>query len=151
MGLAPANIASGEDLISSPSSILGINQISPLKMAEAYATIAAGGRHCPTRAIIKILDRHGKEVPIPRTDCKDVISQDVNAATAWALKQVITGGTATQANPRDGIEHIAKTGTTDNAADSWIIGGSTKAVTAIWTGVTTNRANFSQYGRYLTL
>lgn len=42
MGLAPANIASGEDLISSPSSILGINQISPLKMAEAYATIAAG-------------------------------------------------------------------------------------------------------------
>lgn len=149
MGLAPANIASGEDLISSPSSILGINQISPLKMAEAYATIAAGGRHCPTRAIIKILDRHGKEVPIPRTDCKDVISQDVNAATAWALKQVITGGTATQANPRDGIEHIAKTGTTDNAADSWIIGGSTKAVTAIWTGVTTNRANFSQYGRYL--
>ena len=50
------------------------------------------------------------------------------------MKGPIQSGTATASNPNDDIEHIGKTGTTDNEKDTWMIGASTKAATAVWVG-----------------
>ena len=43
-----------------PSFTLGVADVSPLEMAEAYATFAARGVHCDARPVTAILDADGK-------------------------------------------------------------------------------------------
>src|SRR3712207_5331698 len=38
------------------------------------------------------------------------------------------------ANPRDGVPIFGKTGTTDEALQTWVMGATTKAATATWVG-----------------
>ena len=63
------------------------------------------------------------------------------AKAASALQGVLTGGTATTANPRDGIPIFGKTGTSDHAEQTWLVGGSTNVVTAAWVGNLTGHQN----------
>ncbi len=51
-----------------PSFTLGVVNTSPLEMAEAYATFAAQGKHCASRAVTAIEDAAGQPaqgVPLP--------------------------------------------------------------------------------------
>ena len=56
------------------------------------------------------------------------------AAGDDALQDVVTGGTAAASDPDDGIEHIGKTGTTDNAESTWMDGASSRVATVVWVG-----------------
>jgi membrane peptidoglycan carboxypeptidase len=73
------------------------------------------------------------------------VTPEVAHAMEYAMQQTFAGGgTATASDPGTGIEHIGKTGTTDNAFDTWMIGSSTKVATAVWVGNVTggdNRTN----------
>jgi membrane peptidoglycan carboxypeptidase len=50
---------------------------------------------------------------------------------------------ATDATP-DGAYEIGKTGTTDNAKDTWAVGASSKVATAVWVGSVTGFKNLRQ-------
>ncbi len=52
------------------------------------------------------------------------------------MKQTITSGTARGAQTYDGTQMFAKTGTTDEAEQIWLVGASTKVATAYWQGNT---------------
>ena len=58
-----------------PSFTLGCVEVSPLSMAEAYATFAARGIHCDPIIISKVTDRNGKELDVPRANCKRVMTR----------------------------------------------------------------------------
>ena len=63
----------------------------------------------------------------------------------YAMQQTFTsGGTAAASDPGTGIPHIGKTGTTDGAKDTWMIGASTKVATAVWVGNVTGDANLRE-------
>ncbi|WP_378148063.1 transglycosylase domain-containing protein [Cnuibacter sp. UC19_7] len=126
--------ADGDDLNTLPSSVLGTNEVAPLTMAAAYAGIAANGMYCSPVAIDRIVDGTGAELTPPGADCHQAIPQNIASTLAYAMLGPIQSGTATQSNPRDGITHIGKTGTTDNEKDTWMVGASTKAATAVWVG-----------------
>jgi membrane peptidoglycan carboxypeptidase len=49
-------------------------------------------------------------------------------------KVMLGGGTATRANPNDGVEYIGKTGTTDSSNQTWVVGASTRVASAVWVG-----------------
>jgi membrane peptidoglycan carboxypeptidase len=126
--------ADGGELGSNLADVLGTQTIAPITMAAAYAGIAANGLFCSPIAIDKILDASGNQLQAPQANCTQALDPAVASTLAYAMKGPIQSGTATASNPYDDVEHIGKTGTTDNEKDTWMIGASTKAATAVWVG-----------------
>ncbi|NQX12175.1 transglycosylase domain-containing protein [Microbacteriaceae bacterium VKM Ac-2855] len=126
--------ADGTELRDGPAMVLGTNEIAPLTMAVAYAGIANDGVTCSPIVIDRITDGTGAAVPAPASTCTTSVSSEVAHGMQYALQRVMTSGTGTQSNPNDGIEHIGKTGTTDDAADVWTAGASKSVALAVWVG-----------------
>jgi penicillin-binding protein 1A len=106
--------------------------VSPLEMANAYATIASFGiRHKPI-AVKKVVFPDGKSEDLGKPKGKRTFSQ----GTAWEatkiLEQNIQRGTGTGANI--GCPAAGKTGTVDDWTDAWFIGYTPKLTTATWVG-----------------
>ena len=108
--------------------------VSPLEMANAYATIASGGyRNRPT-AITKITFPDGstdlpRRFKVKRTKA---FEDGVTAEATRILVKNIQGGTGTKANI--GCPAGGKTGTTDNFNDAWFVGFTPRLATATWVG-----------------
>lgn len=134
--------ASGAELQPIPSAILGsADQISPLSMVTAFAGFANDGTACSAIAIDSITDASGAAVQPPVTTCNQALSPELTAVATDALQDVVTGGTAAASDPEDGIEHIGKTGTTDDAVHTWMDGASKRVATVVWVGNITGDAS----------
>ncbi|HWT23917.1 MAG TPA: transglycosylase domain-containing protein [Solirubrobacteraceae bacterium] len=119
------------------------NGVSPLEMAGAYATMAAGGWHARPTAIKRIVfpDGHaeqGKSLPKRfRVKRNKVFSDGVAAKATEILEQNMTSGTGTRA--LIGCPAAGKTGTTDNNTDAWFVGFTPRLSTAVWVGYPDSR------------
>jgi penicillin-binding protein 1A len=111
---------------------LGVG-VSPLEMADAYATFASGGIHHDATAIAKVEFPHGK-VDVPdEPEGHRVLSEGVAYEETRILKTVLVSGTAAgQGLPS--CPSAGKTGTTDEYTDAWFVGYNTKLSTAVWSG-----------------
>ncbi|MCU1407390.1 MAG: hypothetical protein JWQ43_3693 [Glaciihabitans sp.] len=137
--------ADGLELETNPSSVLGTNEIAPLTMAAAYAGIANNGVYCAPIAVDKIIGPDNSELAGQSQDCSKQLEPNVAATAAIAMAKVITAGTATVSNPNDGVEYIAKTGTTDDSKQTWVVGASTRVATAVWVGNITGNYPIRSY------
>ncbi len=134
--------ADGGDLQMNPSDVLGTQEIAPVTMAAAFAGIANNGLTCTPVAIDRIVKADGTELTPPATTCSQSVTPEVAHSMAFAMQKTFAGGgTATASDPGTGVAHIGKTGTTDGAKDTWMIGASTKAATAVWVGNVVGEAN----------
>jgi membrane peptidoglycan carboxypeptidase len=133
--------AGGGELEDVPAAILGTNSVSPLTMATAYAGIANNGMVCSPIAIERMVKPDGSDAEIPASQCNQGIEPEIAVAASHALQSVITEGSATASNPYDGVEHIAKTGTTNSATQTWTTGASTKMGLSVLVGQATGDAN----------
>ncbi|GII01037.1 transglycosylase domain-containing protein [Planobispora takensis] len=99
---------------------LGINEMDPVTVANAYAAIGARGKFCEPLAITRITDRNGKSTDY-EPECRQVIDPEVADAAADVLSGVFTQGTMRAVG---GIDRDAagKTGTTDGYASAWFAG-----------------------------
>ena len=125
--------ADGDPLQTFASIVLGTDEVAPLTMANAYATIANGGVLCKTIAVDKVVAADGTELAGENPECAPAIAPEIAAAAAFALQGVMNGGTGAASNPRDGTPLIGKTGTAD-AFHTWILTASTKVASAVWVG-----------------
>jgi membrane peptidoglycan carboxypeptidase len=105
-----------------PSFTLGTAEVSPLSVANAYATFASGGIHCDPVIVSTITDGSGKQRDVPGAGCKRVISADVASAMDSLLSSVVTKGTGSRAQTADGRPQAGKTGTIDSNAAVWYVG-----------------------------
>jgi penicillin-binding protein 1A len=106
--------------------------VTPLEMADGYATLASGGVHHEATAITKVEFPNG-DVDVPGEGKEERVFSDGVAYTETdILKTVITGGTGTAANI--GCPAAGKTGTTDDFTDAWFVGYTPKLATAVWVG-----------------
>ncbi|MGW9627621.1 transglycosylase domain-containing protein [Microbacterium sp. NPDC055521] len=131
--------------------VLGSKSVAPIQMAGAYATVANKGIFCEPRVIDKIVAQDGEEIPLPKTSCTQVISPEVAATAAYALRGVMEGGTGSGANPNDGVPVIGKTGTAE-ISHTMLVESSTKVTTAVWVGNVNGREdlrNFRAHGTRL--
>jgi penicillin-binding protein 1A len=115
-----------------PSEALGAVSVSPLEMADAYATIASGGIHHPPSAITKVVFPDGSVVNMGSSPGNRVFSEGEAYAATQVLKTVIQSGTGTAANY--GCPAAGKTGTTSSFTDAYFDGYSPKLATAVWVG-----------------
>jgi membrane peptidoglycan carboxypeptidase len=127
--------ADGAELKTLPSSVLGINEIAPLTMAGAIATIGANGLYCKPTAVDRIVGPDGADLGGQAPECSTALEPNIAATVAYALTGPFAGGgTAVAANPRDGVPVVGKTGTTDGSYQNWLIGTTTKVAMAVWVG-----------------
>ena len=119
-----------------PVLTLGAADVTPLDMASAYATLAAGGvKHDPV-VITKILDRDGNVIYEAPDTSKRVLAEDVAGATTKVLRQVFeaSDGTARGFGLANGQPVAGKTGTSENFADHWLVGYTPTLSCATWIG-----------------
>jgi membrane peptidoglycan carboxypeptidase len=127
---------SGEPLEKVPSFVLGSQPVSPLSMAEAYATFAANGIHCDSIAILEITDREGRAIPVPAPNCQEVLQPKVASEVTQLLAGVIDGNISGRTGKPMSLGRPAagKTGTTNGNAAVWFVGYTPNLAAAVWAG-----------------
>jgi penicillin-binding protein 1A len=118
-----------------PSMGLGSRVVTPMDMASAYSTLAAGGIYSKPMAIRKVVLPGGKadtEAGWGRPQRTRVIPDWGAAEVVRILEENMTGGTGVGAN-FGGIS-AGKTGTTDNYADAWFCGFTPSLTGIVWIG-----------------
>jgi membrane peptidoglycan carboxypeptidase len=98
-----------------PSFTLGSVGVSPMTMAAAYATVAAGGIYCAPVAVSKITTAGGHQLPVASAGCHRVFSAAVAAAATYILRGVLTSGTAQGDGVRRNGVYIPQAGKTGTA------------------------------------
>jgi penicillin-binding protein 1A len=114
--------------------------VTPLEMANAYATIASGGWRNRVSAVRKVCfpkqlggyDCHQEKVHRHRA-----FEDGVTAKATNILEQNVQGGTGTKA--QIGCPAAGKTGTVDDFTDAWFVGYTPRLATSVWVGHATDR------------
>ncbi|CAN5353708.1 hypothetical protein BH11ACT8_BH11ACT8_09950 [soil metagenome] len=113
---------------------LGSATVSPINMANAYATIANRGVYAEPYLIEKVTDAAGKVLYDHKVQTQRVLSADIAADVSYALQQVVETGTGTAARAL-GRPAAGKTGTATNGNDevssAWFAGFTPQMATAV--------------------
>lgn len=148
-----------QDLPRNLSIALGTATLSPLDIATGWSVFANGGRKVDPYLIERIESHTGtllyqanpRRVPEPTTaehtpmppevsltPAAPVAEQVIDERTAYImtsmLKDVITRGTGRRAMELGRQDLAGKTGTTNDAVDSWFSGYNADFVTTVWVG-----------------
>lgn len=130
LGVVPAD---GSKLPEGPSIALGSAELSPLTMANAYATFANRGVYCTPVAIESITDAHGKALAVPKAKCDRVMAPETADTINTLLRGVVDSGTGERAGLTD-RDSAGKTGTTDSRYNAWFVGYTPNISSAVWVG-----------------
>lgn len=136
---------------------LGAYEISPLEMANAYSTFASGGVECNTVSILSaVRTDSGEKVSVSDPDCHQAIMPNVaNTVNSVLQEPLKEDGTIPKAKLANGRIAAAKTGTTNDWADAWVVGYTPQFASAVWVGdprggTAYPLTQYVQYGRYLS-
>jgi penicillin-binding protein 1A len=119
------------DLTPACALTLGAEGVSPLEMADVYATFASGGIHHSPLAFESVSGPTGKPIKIDTTGQR-ILSASVAAQLSYTLQGVIDHGTGTAAAL--GRPAAGKTGTAENYQDAWFCGYVPQLATCVWVG-----------------
>ena len=106
--------------------------VTPLEMANAYATLASGGVRNKPKAIKRVVFPDGKSEDLGKPKRKRVLTDGQAYAVTQILEANVLGGTGTAA--QIGCPVAGKTGTTDEFNDAWFVGYTPHLSTAVWVG-----------------
>ena len=121
-------------LQATPSLALGTGAVTPLDMASAYATLAAGGVYSKPLAIRRVVFPDGKTGGgWGRPQRTRVIPDWVAATVTRVLEENMLHGTGVEAHV-PGRADAGKTGTTDDYADAWFCGYTPALESTVWVG-----------------
>ncbi|MFE9970682.1 transglycosylase domain-containing protein [Streptomyces hirsutus] len=128
--------ADGNKMMQAPSIALGTQEMSPLTMANGYATFASRGMYCTPVAIESISQRVGeksKSLPVPKSTCSRAMSEKTADTINTLLRGVVEDGTGTEAG-LGSRPSAGKTGTTDFRYAAWFVGYTPNLAGAVWVG-----------------
>jgi membrane peptidoglycan carboxypeptidase len=115
------------------SLVLGTENLTPLELAGAYATLATGGIHCQPTLLVRITGPTGRVLYQHRPACRRVLDPEVAATAVGVLQGVVQpGGTGFRA--AIGRPVAGKTGTTSGYTDAWFTGFTPQLATSVWVG-----------------
>jgi penicillin-binding protein 1B len=122
-----------------PSMALGAQEVSPLELATAFATLSQNGLRPTARIVSQVLDSDGAALE----RAERAPAQAVPAAAAYMVTDVLRGvllrGTAASAWSFGFRGNAAgKTGTTDDTRDAWFVGYTPTFLALVWVGYDDN-------------
>jgi 1A family penicillin-binding protein len=115
---------------------LGSGEVSLLELTGAYQALANRGFLTPPTTILKITDAVGREIEPVHVQSRQVLEPEL----AYLISDILADNEARA--PAFGLDsplHLsrpaaAKTGTTNDFRDNWIVGYTPDLVTGVWVG-----------------
>jgi penicillin-binding protein 1A len=108
--------------------------VTPLEMADAYATLASGGIHHAPTAIARV-EFPSDKVDEPDPDAGErVLTEGEAYEVTRLLEGVITQGTGAGYTYMGCASEAGKTGTSEDLSDAWFAGYTPLFSTAVWVG-----------------
>ncbi len=108
--------------------------VTPLEMADGYATLASGGIHHDPTAVSRVEFPNGK-VDEPDPDSGErVLTPGQAYEVTKLLEGVITQGTGAGYTYMGCASEAGKTGTSEGESDAWFVGYTPMYSTAVWVG-----------------
>lgn len=122
-----------------PSLALGASVVRPIGLANAYASLAAGGRAGRPVFIRRVVDPRGRVLLAEDAEIHPVLDTEVACLMTDLLRSAVNEGTGSRARVR-GRDVVGKTGTTNDSVDAWFVGYVPRLVAAVWVGHDDNRS-----------
>ena len=135
---AGVKMSTGQDLRVNqnyPTFVLGTAEVTPLSMAEAYATFANRGIHCTPIVLESVVTKDGSELAVPPADCQQVIRPEIADGVNHILQSVVMNGTGRPARLTDGRPQAGKTGTINDNQAVWFAGYTPEMAGAAWIAI----------------
>ncbi len=118
-----------------PSMLLGTTAMSPFEVAQLYQVIANNGYFTPLTTIRQVRDAERRVLERVPLDSYKLFDQAGMVQVQRAMIGATESGTARYlANRFPGLTLAGKTGTTDDARDSWFAGFGQRLLTVVWLG-----------------
>jgi penicillin-binding protein 1B len=121
-----------------PSIALGVFELTPFEVAQAYTLFMNGGSVRPLKAIDRIDAGSRQLLPAP-VKLKPVARPETTFLVTNMMRSVIDEGTGAAARAL-GFAHDAagKSGTTNDLRDAWFVGFTPELLTVVWVGFDDN-------------
>jgi penicillin-binding protein 1A len=111
---------------------LGSGEVTPLELTNAFASFADGGVYAPPR-FVRTVDGKPREAG----DGTQVVAPEVAYVITDMMRSVVEQGTAAKAKSL-GVTLAGKTGTSNDARDTWFVGMTPEVVIGVWVGYDDN-------------
>jgi len=127
---------------------LGVGEVTPLEMTNAYGTFANEGIWVEPIAITKIEDKNGNIIEIAVPETREVLSEQNAYMMTDMMEGVVNEGTASSIRQFFHRPAAGKTGTSQSYTDAWFIGFTPQFVAGCWLGFDDARIKFGgAYGQ----
>ena len=124
-----------------PSFLLGAAELTPIEVTQMYQTLAGDGFSTPLRGIRAVVAANGERLQSYPYTVKQVVDPGATFIVNTILQEVMREGTGRSAYasfPSD-YNLAGKTGTTNDAKDSWFAGYSGDYLSVVWIGRDDNK------------
>ncbi len=124
-----------------PSLLLGAGALTPIEVTQMYQTLAGDGFSTPIKTIRAVIDQTGKSLQSYPLTVKQVLDPAATYITNTMLQGVMHEGTGKSAYAYfpETYGLIGKTGTTNDAKDSWFAGYTGDYLSVVWMGRDDNK------------
>jgi penicillin-binding protein 1A len=112
---------------------LGVSEINLLELVSAYGVFANRGIRVPPRGVRKVVSPNGDLLELTEEPGERVLREEVAFLVTRILQGAVERGTAKRAKI-PGQDLAAKTGTSQDAADMWLVGYVPRLAAGLWVG-----------------
>ncbi len=122
-----------------PSIALGVFELTPLEVAEAFTVFANQGTRMPLTAVTGIVN--GSERITPKVAPPKVVADPATTFLVTnMMRSVISEGTGAGARAAGfALDAAGKTGTTNDLRDAWFVGFTPELLAVVWVGLDDNQ------------
>ncbi|GGL99568.1 penicillin-binding protein [Streptomyces fumigatiscleroticus] len=129
IGILPESFDSGN--LNNVSFSLGTSTPSAIRMADAYGTFAASGKHYEPYSVTKVIKDSKEMTQFEAPEQQSAMDANVADNVTDVLENVVQNGTAKEKISDIGFPVAGKTGTTDKNKSAWFVGYTRELSTAV--------------------
>ena len=123
-----------------PAITLGVFELTPLEVAQAYTLFVNGGRVRPLDVDPAHRDRRARSCARRRRRSSARRAPDTTYLVTNMMRSVLNEGTAAGARAAGfTLDAAGKTGTTNDLRDAWFVGFTPELLTVVWVGFDNNQ------------
>ena len=133
-----AKVGEPDEVKPYPSVALGVVELTPLEVAQAYTVFPNRGTLKKLRSIVNITS--GEDVGKPKIEAGPTIARPATAfLVTHMMRSVLNEGTGASARGNGFTADAAgKSGTTNDLRDAWFVGFTPELLTVVWVGLDNN-------------
>jgi penicillin-binding protein 1B len=121
-----------------PAITLGVFELTPLEVAEAYTLFTNDGSVRPLHALDRIVSGERNLTPA-QVKLKPVARPDTTFLVTNMMRSVLNEGTGASARAAGfAVDAAGKSGTTNDLRDAWFVGFTPDLLTVVWVGYDDN-------------